>query len=60
VILPKKNEQDLSEIEDVVKSGLKFIFAENIDQVLDVALTECGEEADAEGKTRQENKDNSA
>jgi len=60
VILPKKNEQDLSEIEDVVKAGLKFVFAESIDQVLDVALTERGEEADAEGKARQENKDKSA
>ena len=45
VILPKKNEKDLSEIDDEVKSDLQFVFAENIDEVLKVALSECAEEA---------------
>jgi ATP-dependent Lon protease len=40
VILPKKNEKDLLEIEDEIKRGLKFVFAENIDQVLEAALSE--------------------
>jgi len=44
VILPKKNEKDLTEIEDPIKSGLEFVFAENIGQVLEVALSECEEE----------------
>jgi ATP-dependent Lon protease len=41
VILPKKNEKDLTEIEDEPKSGLEFVFVENIDDVLKVALTDA-------------------
>jgi ATP-dependent Lon protease len=44
MILPKKNEKDLTEIEEPLKEGLEFVFAENIDQVLEAALTECKEE----------------
>lgn len=39
VVLPKRNEKDLSEIEDETKAGLEFIFVENIDEVLSVALS---------------------
>ena len=40
VIVPKDNMGDLDEIEDVVKMNLEFIFAEKIQDVLDVALVE--------------------
>ena len=45
MILPKKNEKDLSEIEEPLKEGLEFVFAENIDQVLEAALTDCAEDS---------------
>lgn len=38
VIIPKKNEKDLEEIEDEIKGGLKISFAENMTDVLKVAL----------------------
>jgi ATP-dependent Lon protease len=40
IILPKRNEKDLSEIEDEAKAGLEFVFVENIDEVLKAALTD--------------------
>jgi ATP-dependent Lon protease len=40
VILPKKNEKDLEEIENKIKKGLNFVFAENIDQVLEASLSD--------------------
>lgn len=40
VILPKRNEKDLVEIEEESKAGLKFIFVETIDEALKVALSE--------------------
>ncbi|MEG0614668.1 MAG: endopeptidase La [Oscillospiraceae bacterium] len=38
VIIPKLNEADLEEVDEVVKSEIKFIFAENLSEVLDIAL----------------------
>lgn len=38
IILPKKNQKDLKEIPDEVKSTLEFHFAENISELLKVAL----------------------
>lgn len=38
VIVPKENMGDLDEIDDTVKLGLEFVFAETIQDVLDVAL----------------------
>lgn len=38
VIVPKENMGDLDEIDDTVKLGLEFIFAEKIQDVLDAAL----------------------
>lgn len=40
VCIPKENEKDLKEIPDNVKKGLKIIFAETVDEVLKVALTQ--------------------
>ncbi len=53
VILPSRNEKDLSEIEGSVISGLNFVFAENIDQVLEAALTECDGKTGAKRKARR-------
>ena len=38
IILPKDNEKDLEEIPQHVKEGLQFIFVDNIDAALEVAL----------------------
>ena len=38
VIIPKGNKADLEEVDDVVKSAMEFVFAETIQDVLDVAL----------------------
>ena len=38
VIVPAANKADLEEVDDVVKEGLNFIFAEKLTDVLDNAL----------------------
>ncbi|MBR4022014.1 MAG: endopeptidase La [Ruminococcus sp.] len=38
VIIPSLNKADIEEVDDVVKEKLNFIYAENIEQVLDNAL----------------------
>jgi ATP-dependent Lon protease len=38
VVLPKENEKDLSEVPQQIRDELEFIFAETIDDVLEVAL----------------------
>lgn len=40
VVLPRKNEKDLSEVPDIVKQGLKFVFVDNLDDVFANVLTE--------------------
>jgi ATP-dependent Lon protease len=42
VVVPKRNEKDLPDIPDEVKNTLKFHFAENVDEVLAVALGTVG------------------
>ncbi|MBQ7990939.1 MAG: endopeptidase La [Oscillospiraceae bacterium] len=49
VIIPKGNKPDLDEVDETVKEKLKFIFAENITDVLDNALT--GDPKKTEQKT---------
>ena len=39
VIIPKKNEKDLDDISDEVKNQLRFVLAENMEEVLKAALT---------------------
>jgi ATP-dependent Lon protease len=41
VILPKKNEPDLDEIEPKVREALEFVTVDSVEQVLKVALSEC-------------------
>jgi len=38
IIIPKRNQKDLVEVPDEAKKGMKFIFVDNADQVLNVAL----------------------
>jgi ATP-dependent Lon protease len=38
VILPRKNEKDMLEVPDIVKSGLDFIFVDNLDEIFQSAL----------------------
>ena len=39
IILPKDNKKDLEDIPDYILKGLKFVYVENLDEVLPVALT---------------------
>ena len=48
VVLPHRNREHVEEIDEELLEGLKFVFVESIDEVLDVALTE-GPEADGGG-----------
>lgn len=45
VIVPKANIGDMDEIDDAVKLNLEFVFAEKIQDVLEVALTPFGKES---------------
>lgn len=38
VIIPKENEPDMEEVADVVKDNVKFVYASDIDEVIEVAL----------------------
>ena len=38
VCIPKENEPDIDELDDVVKNSLKFVVAEDISTVLETAL----------------------
>jgi len=38
VILPKRNESDLEDIPEELRKDLKFVFVENVDEVLKAAL----------------------
>ena len=38
VIIPKANKSDLEEVDDVVKASLEFVFADTLEDVLNVAL----------------------
>ena len=38
IVLPKENKKDMEDVPDNVKRDIKFVFAEHLDQVLDVAF----------------------
>ncbi|MBL8079110.1 MAG: endopeptidase La [Anaerolineales bacterium] len=38
IILPKRNEQDVEDVPDEVRSVMKFVFAESVDEVINSAL----------------------
>ncbi|MGA9347882.1 MAG: endopeptidase La [Anaerolineae bacterium] len=46
VILPKRNEPDLDDVPEDVKKEMKFILADQVDQVFSAALAEGREEAE--------------
>src|SRR5204863_2525192 len=52
VIVPKRNEKDLPDIPDEVKSTLKFHFVENTDQVMEIALEVRGGKKRAAGLSK--------
>jgi ATP-dependent Lon protease len=52
VILPRRNEPDLEEVPDEVRQAMAFVFADDVDAVLDAALTD-GELAGAPGDGAQ-------
>ena len=39
VILPKRNEVDLEDVPEELRKDLKFVFVENVDEVLKAALS---------------------
>ena len=41
VIIPKKNEPDLEEIEPKVREAIDFVAVDRVEQVLEIALTDC-------------------
>lgn len=43
VILPSENEKDLTELPEVVRKEMAFIFAEKIEDVLTAAIPQLGE-----------------
>jgi ATP-dependent Lon protease len=38
VVLPKRNEPDVEEVPEEIRKAMKFVFAENVDEVLAAAL----------------------
>jgi ATP-dependent Lon protease len=50
ILLPEKNRYDLEEIDEKVKKGMRFELVENVDQVLDLALTKQRTKKQTESK----------
>jgi ATP-dependent Lon protease len=46
VILPKRNEKDLDDVPKEVREEMKFILAERVDEVIDAALCDGGDQQD--------------
>ena len=44
VILPKRNEKDLEDVPEAVRKEMRFLFVDNMDQVLEQALDPKGTE----------------
>ena len=42
IVIPKDNEKDLDEVPDIVKDNMKIVFATKLDDVLNVALVNSG------------------
>jgi ATP-dependent Lon protease len=49
VLLPKRNQRDLTEVPQRLRKGMNFVFVDSMDQVLPVALSAAHEEAVAQG-----------
>ena len=48
VIIPKLNKPDLEEVDDIVKANINFVIAENLTDVLDVALVNTNSKSSKE------------
>ena len=46
IIIPKGNEPDLKEVDDIVKSSVNFVLAETLDDVFSTALVSNVRETD--------------
>jgi ATP-dependent Lon protease len=53
VILPKRNGQDLDDIPDEIKKSMKFVFVEDVDEVIKSALEEPAKDSKANGKAKK-------
>ena len=47
MILPKRNQKDLRDVPEHVRSEMKFIFAERVEDVLRAAVPHLGERMEA-------------
>ena len=52
VILPKRNERDLEDVPEDVRSKMKFVLVERIDEALDAGLPDQGEARTGAGAHR--------
>jgi ATP-dependent Lon protease len=55
IILPKRNEQDLDDVPDEIKKAMKFVFVDDVDEVIESALEERknGSRSKTTGKTKK-------
>ena len=58
VIIPSLNKADVEEVDDAVKKKLNFVYAENIEQVLDNALDFSAEKSKERAENRLKDKKN--
>jgi ATP-dependent Lon protease len=56
VILPKRNEQDLDDVPDEIKKAMKFIFVEDVDDVIKSALEDPGKALSTKGTGKAKKK----
>jgi ATP-dependent Lon protease len=54
LIVPRQNQKDMVEIPDEIKKKLKFVFAETMDQVLELALDKKTQERGRRKKTAEQ------
>ncbi len=53
IILPKRNEQDIDDVPDEIKTSMKFIFVETVDDVIQSALEGPGKTSKSDGSKRK-------
>ncbi len=56
ILLPQRNEADLEDLPDEVRSAIHFVFVDTVDQVLEVALDPCVEPLKPKTKRARKNK----
>ena len=53
VILPKRNEQDIDDVPDEIKKSMKFVFVEDVDEVIKSALEESAKDTKTNGRSKK-------